>query len=263
MPPKPPEKSAPVEGESVQRYRAPALEKGLDILELLSSSGGAMTTSQIASKLGKSVSELFRMLQVLEHRGYIVTEETGGFALTDKLFALGLARAPMKSLVSAALPVMESLAQKVGQSCHLVVASGDQIVVIARIESPGDLGFSVRVGYRRHVVEATSGLVLYGFQPAEAQAQWRDRLAEATSPDRLAAFLKQAEATARQGHAMAQSDFVQGVTDISAPILGRRGALAALTVPYLFRTALPYDCAETAKFVKASAQVIADALAGS
>ena len=42
----------------------------------------------------------------------------------------------------------EGLPRGIHQSCHLAVASGDQMVVIAMAEAPGDLGFSVRIGYR-------------------------------------------------------------------------------------------------------------------
>ncbi len=126
-----------------RKYRAPALEKGLDVLELLSKHGVPMTPSQMSVDLGRSVSELFRMIQVLEFRGYI-EQSSDGYRLTNRLFTLGMAQAPIKSLSEVALPAMRELAVATGQSCHLVVPSGDQIVVIGRIESPGDLGYSVR-----------------------------------------------------------------------------------------------------------------------
>ena len=77
-----------------RKYRAPALEKGLDILELLSRHGAPMTTSQMATTLGRSVSELFRMVLALEFRGYIAPSVDGrdGYTLTNKLFTLGISQ---------------------------------------------------------------------------------------------------------------------------------------------------------------------------
>ena len=49
-------------------YSAPALDKGLDILELLSSSDNGLTQAEIASRLNKSVNEIYRMLSTLRHR---------------------------------------------------------------------------------------------------------------------------------------------------------------------------------------------------
>ncbi len=55
------------------------------------------------------------------------------------------------------------------------------MVVVARIEAPGNQGFSVRVGYRRPLIDSTSGLVLFAFQPEEVRAEWRTKLAPTVS----------------------------------------------------------------------------------
>ncbi|MEM7446546.1 MAG: helix-turn-helix domain-containing protein, partial [Pseudomonadota bacterium] len=54
------------------RYRAPALDKGLDILELLAGEDGGLTQTDIAKALGRTANELYRMLDRLVRRGYIV-----------------------------------------------------------------------------------------------------------------------------------------------------------------------------------------------
>ena len=218
-----------------RRYRAPALEKGLDILELLASHGQAMTPSQIAARLDRSMSELFRMIQVLEYKGYITLAQSGdGYELSNRLFTLGMARAPTRTLLEAAMPVMRELAETVRQSCHLAVASDEQMVVVARIENPGQFGFSVRPGYRRGLTEATSGLVLYAFQPPQVQERWMAMLKAAKlGAKALSAFESKTEQVRARGCAIAASDFVQGITDLSAPVLAGATALAALTVPYV------------------------------
>ena len=57
------------------RYQAPALKKGLEILELLATSEQALTMSDISAALGRSVGEIFRMLQVLEEHRYIARDD--------------------------------------------------------------------------------------------------------------------------------------------------------------------------------------------
>src|SRR5215472_10472639 len=56
---------------SKMSYAAPALEKGLDILELLGRQRDGLTKSQLARSLDRSASEIFRMLVCLEQRGYV------------------------------------------------------------------------------------------------------------------------------------------------------------------------------------------------
>ena len=54
-----------------ERYRAPALDKGLDILELLAGVDGGLTQAEIAKKLDRSPNEFYRMLDRLVRRGYV------------------------------------------------------------------------------------------------------------------------------------------------------------------------------------------------
>lgn len=247
---------------SPPKYPAPALEKGLDILELLAASGRPMTVGQISTALGRSTSELFRMLQALQHRGYVEPAETGdGLVLSNKLFALGMARAPARSLHEAALPVMRQLSRTIGQSCHLAVASDDRMVVVARIEAPGDQGFSVRVGYSRPIVDSTSGLVLYAFQPEPVRRDWRDRFATRAGTTAWNAFEARADVARADGYVRAPSAIVRLIFDLSAPILDADGVAAALTSPYVDSpTAIPE--ADTIAAIQAAAREVSVELGG-
>ena len=239
------------------RYRAPALEKGLDVLELLAEEKAPLNLSAISQKLGRSSGELFRMLQVLEFKGFITSaENSAGYVLTNKLFALAMTRAPVRSLVETALPVMRTLVQDIGQSAHIAVASEDQIVVITRIERPGDLGFSVRIGYRREIATATSGLVLFAYQNDETRKLWlkRCRLKGEAAED----FVRRANVVRERGHHEAASHFVRGITDLSAPILRADVAVAALTVPFVHSNPLVMDMHQALEHVRAAARQISD-----
>ncbi|RZM12568.1 MAG: IclR family transcriptional regulator, partial [Sphingomonas sp.] len=83
------------------RYQAPALKKGLEILELLAAATAPLNMSDISTALGRSVSEIFRMLQVLEEHRYIARGDDG-YRLTNRLFALGMSQPPVRNLVGIA-----------------------------------------------------------------------------------------------------------------------------------------------------------------
>ena len=88
-------------------YRAPALDKGLDIIELLARTGRPMTLARISGRLNKSAAELFRMARVLERREYIeLPKGQTGYVLTDKLLRLGMTCGDSKSLPDYNLPAM-------------------------------------------------------------------------------------------------------------------------------------------------------------
>jgi len=243
------------------RYRAPALEKGLDILELLVAESQALTVSNIATKLGRSTGELFRMIHVLERRGFVEqSRESGAYRLSGRLLSLGLDQPAVKTLVEIALPHMRQLSLDIGQSCHLAMHSEGQIVVVARMESAEMIGFSVRIGYRRPLLQAVSGAILYAFQPQVIRERWEKHCRPWPSSEQLHVFRAKAARIRQQGHAQQRSEFVQGVTDLSAPIVRDDIAAAALTVPFLASTSPARSLKDSVAFIVRAARAISGGL---
>lgn len=247
--------------ESGARYRAPALEKGLDVLELLAVETDPVTLTGIVNRLGRSHGELFRMVQVLEYRGYIEQDPASdGYRLTDRLFSLGMQQPRTRNLIEIALPVMRQLAAAVGQSCHLALHTLGEMVVVARMESSEQLGFSVRVGYRRPLHQVASGAILYAFQPEDTRRRWEALFNPPLDDADLAAFRAHADAVRQRHVELTPSKFVAGVTDISAPVLRGGAAAAALTVPFLKKLQPSVTPREAVELVREAAERISQQL---
>jgi DNA-binding IclR family transcriptional regulator len=246
--------------EDGARYRAPALEKGLDVLELLMTSARPLTMTEICQQLHRSQGEMFRMVQVLIARGYLEPDPAGdGYVLTDRMFSMAMRQPPVLGLVEAALPVMRKLAMAIGQSCHLALHSRGEIVVVARVESDEQIGFSVRVGHRRSMIGSVSGAVLFGFQPDDVRVRWLAMLPTLDPPAR-AAFVDAADRARADGMAQAVSGYTTGVTDVSAPVLRGDRAAAALTVPFIRYANLRCPLAEVSRHLVAAARTISSGL---
>jgi DNA-binding IclR family transcriptional regulator len=213
-----------------------------------------MTISSIVQQLGRSTGELFRMIQVLEYRRFIEQAEASeGYRLTGRLFALGMDQPHVKTLLEAALPVIRQVSRTTGQSCHIAVHANGQIVVIARVESSTQIGFTVRLGYTRALQQTVSGIILYAFQNEAIRAQWERLLRPSLSKAELLAFKKRANEVRRRGFERAASTFVAGITDISAPIMNGELAVAALTVPFVHSNPVVMSESEAALCIKAAA----------
>ncbi|MBN8887479.1 MAG: IclR family transcriptional regulator [Rudaea sp.] len=243
------------------KYRAPALDKGLDILELLARTSGSLNMTEIAQGVGYSKSEIFRMLQVLETRGYLARDENdSSYTLTNRLFLLGMERPPIKDLSRAALPVMHRLADQIQNACHLVVPSQEQIVVIARVDAPSDLGFVVRVGHRRPFAHSTSGLVLFAFQSEETQERLLAMMEAGEDRFKRKQFLANATLIREQGYANLRSEAVDAVIDLSAPILQRGHAVGTLTIPFVERHPVSVPIKSAIQHLRDAADEISSAL---
>lgn len=259
----PNKKSVSEQSGDLERYRAPALDKGLDILELVSRSPESMSVTAIAKELDRSTSELFRMILVLERRGYIRQTESGGYGPTSRLFRLGMEQAPVKTLHEVALPVMRALASRIEQSCHLAIRVAGDIIIIARMESPGLLGYSVRLGYRRPIPLAASGLVLYAFQSREVQESWEQDFSPPLTQPELARLHRTANKIIRQGSIQFVGDIMPGIVDLSAPIMRGDSAAAALTIPFVNKLNQPVDMEGCkAELIDAAATISAELAAG-
>ncbi|NHT77296.1 IclR family transcriptional regulator [Rhizobium sp. PP-F2F-G38] len=217
------------------RYRAPALDKGLDILELLAGVDGGLTQAEISKKLNRSPNEFYRMLDRLVRRGYITRIDGDRYSLTLKLFGLAQLHAPTRRLAAYATPLMRDLAQRTRQANQLAVFDRGSAVVIAQQEAPDYWGISIRVGSHISLFDTGSGHVLLAFRPPEEREMMISEHVKSRKDIELTPeFYARLDEIRARGYEMMASAQTAGVFNLSAPILGpdRRG-IAALTVPYI------------------------------
>jgi DNA-binding IclR family transcriptional regulator len=220
---------------SSPNYSAPALEKGLDILETLCRSNVALSQSEIAERLGRSVGELYRMLICLVNRNYVVNlGET--YAITTKIFALAHSNPPTNRLLAEAGPIMQELSSGLEQACHLTVYNDGRQVVIAKVDNPSGLGFSVRVGADLDVLASASGRVLLAFQDEDIR-ELRIKESLKKKPEHYSRDIDaRLEATRLRGYESIDSTQVKGLHAVCFPVLDTQShAIAALIVPYAER----------------------------
>lgn len=216
-------------------YAAPALDKGLDILELLAGTELALSQKEIARRLGRSVGEIYRMLTCLVGRNYVGVVDDS-YHLTSKIFELAHKHPPMQRLLIEARPIMQGLTGTLDQSCHLTIYGRGRQIVIEKVDVSSGMGFSVSVGAELELLLSVSGRVLLAFQERETRKLWiqqaRQRTAQEVDPQ-IDAVL---DSIASRRFESAPSSQVRGLYAVSCPILDTQGhAIAALTVPYADR----------------------------
>jgi DNA-binding IclR family transcriptional regulator len=243
-------------------YPTPALEKGLDILELFASTPEGLTVSEVARRLERTVSEIFRMILCLEKRGYLAqSPNKDRYHLTLRLFRLAQEHPPTKRLVTEALPPMHALAQAVRQSCHLGIVDGGHIVILAQVDSPESTGFYVKMGSKVDLMHAATGHVILAYLSEDARErvieEWR-RETKKRKPLDLEAHLETIRA---RGYERRASYEVAGITNISFPILNVQGqAIAGLTVPYFKRLEDKISVTELVKSLRETSKQISEAM---
>lgn len=225
--------------EQTDRYRAPALDKGLDILELLAEQPHGLTRAELVKLMGRGPSEIYRMLERLVARHYVTRSREGDrYALSLKLFLLGHWHPPIERFIARALPAMDAFAKAAEQSCHLCIYDRGNLVVVAQVNGPASWGLSIRLGVKVSLVDTGSGHVMQAFQSEERRTEMlteHDELdGEIPIPElELQTLLDRIRTL---GYWQGDSRQAFGVTDISVPVLGPRAqALAVLTCPFIRR----------------------------
>ena len=150
------------------KYNAPALEKGLDILEFLSQEGIPMSQGDIANGINRTSSEIYRMLVCLEDRGYIKRgSNSGKYGLSLKMYSLSHRHTPFDELKKVAHYPMQNLSAVTKNSCHLSIMDNNQLLVISQIRSPQAVSLSSDEGSHFRLSKTTSGKTLLTMFPQE------------------------------------------------------------------------------------------------
>jgi DNA-binding IclR family transcriptional regulator len=253
--------------ETKRHYSTPALEKGLDILELFAQNPEGFNVSEVARRLNRTVSEIFRMLLCLEKRGYLAQSvNKEGYHLTLRLFRLAHEHPPTKRMVTEALPIMHWLAHELRQSCHLGVLDGGHVVILAQVDSPESTGFYVKVGSKVDLMRAATGHVILAHLTPDA----RDRAIQewvleikGTKRKKPADLESHLAKIRKLGHERRASYEVKGVVNISFPVLNAQGdAVAGLTIPYVKRIHDTISIDKVVSTLRSASQQISEALGG-
>lgn len=221
-------------GDEGALYNAPAVDKALDVLELLGDSSQGMSLTGIADALGRSKQELFRVLVCLQERGYLVRDEGQCYRLSTKLFEIGSQHASTQMLIAHAMPHMERLARQLRESCHLNIVVQNRMLVVARAEGDADVMLAVRIGATFDLHRRVSGLVGMSMLPEHRRRDYWKQSGEPAS--RIKAHEAHLSEIRERGFADEDSPIVIGVKDCATPVLGSGASLiGVLCVSHLCR----------------------------
>lgn len=211
-----------------QNYKseAPALDRGLAILELLDAAPGGLILTEISAAIGSPKNSASRLVQTLMDRGYVQRDDaTMRIHLTGKLLRLGQPRMRDVSLVDCALEPMRVLRDWLGETVQLGIPAGDEGVIIEKLESTRAVRIGVNIGLRFPLHNNAPGKVLLACrEPKERERTItripleRSTLRTITTPSKL---LEECERVEKQGFATDFGEADEGIHCVAAPIRDR------------------------------------------
>jgi DNA-binding IclR family transcriptional regulator len=208
-----------------------SLRKAIRVLECFSLQEPRLPLTDIARKVELPLSTTHRILTTLRAVGIVEQEGDRDFyRLGLKLLELGSMVLANMEVHREALPCIEELARETGETVHLGVFDGSQVVSIEKMDSPHGLASNVTIGKGAPAYCTGVGKALLAFQPTEVV----DRLCRAqltaytpqtvTDPVRLRKELAQVRA---QGFAVDNMEHQADVRCVAAPIRNHSGRVVA------------------------------------
>lgn len=209
-----------------------SIDRALQILCLFSLEKPQWTLTEISEQLNFYKSTVHNSLAALAHRGFIQKDAaTEKYSLTIKLFELGSVVLQNLDIRKLSHPVMEALEAEFGETVHLGILSGFEVLSIEQMETARSLRPTMFVGKRAPLHCTAVGKALLAHMPADAVAQLaRDGLLRSytaqTITDRQQ-LLAALDAIRSQGFAIDDREHEDDVRCAAAPIWDHNNQVAA------------------------------------
>ena len=150
--------------------RVPAVDKCIDILELLAHKKKQLGVSEISKTLNLNKSTVFNIVYTLDDLDILERASDGKFQFGTRLYILGRAAGRTSELISTVHPYLEEINQKTKLSAFLGLRSGLSAVIIDKVDSAFDIKIHSEVGMRIPLLAGAAGPVLLA-QMSDAEVE--------------------------------------------------------------------------------------------
>lgn len=201
-----------------------AIERALDIMDCFEPGQLELSLTDIAKRIGLSMSTTSRITATLETRRYLSRNpETQRFTLGSRIAQIGALGLSNMELRKVALPFMRDLNALYNEGVSLYVIREDERICIERVESSLPLRRVVNVGDRHPLTRGAAGRVLLAYLPKDKREQLLSKDSFTTE--------EALEDLRRGGYTVSIGEREEGVSSIAAPIQDARcEVIAALSL---------------------------------
>ena len=204
-------------------YKVKSVDRVLHLLEIMADEKTELELTELCKKTHINTTTLYRLLETLKSRGFVTQNPyTGRYRLGLKLLELGQAVTEQTELRKIALPFLQELMEKTGETANLVILDEGEATYIEKVESPASLRMFHRIGRRAPAHTTGVGKVLLAALPSEkiteiVKSKGLPKLTEntITSPEKLQEEL---EKIRKNGFAIDNEECEVGAKCIAAPI---------------------------------------------
>lgn len=207
--------------------------RATEILNLLAARPDGMTISEISVELDIPKTSAFDIVQTLRKQHFL-RETRKRFTIGYMAHEVGEAYQPDKDLYGIVRPTLSPLGDEFGMTASLVFYEDDGLVYAMEYRPAGSILSSGASSGHGFLHASASGKVLLAFMPETKRNKELEKINFVALTDRTItseeAFLRELAEVKKRGYALDMREFNPLQTCVSAPILHRGQALAAVTL---------------------------------
>jgi DNA-binding IclR family transcriptional regulator len=205
--------------------QVPSATRALRVLRFLAAQPEPVPLERVTAAVGIPRSSAYHLLAAMVEEGFVVhLPEEQRYGVGVAAFEVGSGYARQEPLQRIARRPLAALVDQVGQSAHLAVLHGRDVLYVLEERAPGRPSLVTDVGVRLPAHLTASGRAILAYLPtAQVRALYPDRTAfvdrTGVGPQSLTALRSVLTDTRRRGHAREDGEVTPGLASVAAPVL--------------------------------------------
>ena len=221
-------------GERTSVAAVQSVDRALSVLEILAAHGEVGVT-EVAAELGVHKSTAFRLVAVLESRGFVEQlADRGKYRLGFGVVRLAGAAAAQLDIAREGGRICEALAADLEETVNIAILDSDRAVNISQARGPAALSTHNWVGQGTPLHATSSGKVLLAYAPDAVRKGMLSRDLQRFTPATITdpeVLRQDLDRIVEQGWGCTVEEYEVGLSAVAAPVRGADGdVIAALSV---------------------------------
>jgi len=212
-----------------------SIDRAVKVIELLSENPRGLKLTEISSRLDMNPSSAHHLLNTLLPYDYIAqNRDTKKYLLGFRFLEISRRIMDNMDIRKVARKYLEELRKETREAVHLVILRGNKVVYIDKFDNPGGLSLATYIGFATDPHAAAGGKVLLaGLPKNNVKEIYQNRKLKnygKKTITTLPMLLEELENVRKQGYAIDDEEYYEGVRCIAAPIRSGGQVVASISV---------------------------------
>jgi len=209
--------------------QVPAATRTLQVLRFLAAQPDPVPLERLAAALALPRSTAYHLVNAMIEQGFVThIAEERRYCLGVAAFEVGIGYARQAPLQRIAHRPLAALVDRIGQSAHLAVPHGRDVLYVLEERAPGRAPLVTDVGVRLPAHLTASGrAIMAALPPSQVRALYPDKSSfvdrHGRGPQSLSALRSVLSETRQRGYAAEDGEVTPGFASVAAAVLDHNG----------------------------------------